>query len=326
MDKQVFMMLVNDLEKIMKGSRNMSIVEMLAMFLYILGQGQSNRSTQERFQRSGETVSRYFDIMLEIFYNMAKVLINPRDPEFRSIPQEILTDSRYMPHFKDCIGAIDGVHVQASISPCDHVPYIGRKGIPTQNVLAICNFDMQFTFACAGWEGTAYDSRVFLTALRNPQSNFPKPPNGKYYVVDAGYPQMKGYLGPYKGERYHLPHFRRGDEPTGHKEIFNHAHSSLRGVIERTLGVWKKKWSILRDMPHFPYEKQVTIVIATMALHNYIRRYAQRDIDFDESGNYSSEETSEEMEDNEHDGDGSGREEMEVLRNAIAQSLMNAST
>ncbi|KAM5551412.1 hypothetical protein ABKV19_026311 [Rosa sericea] len=50
------------------------------------------------------------------------------------------------------------------------------------------------------------------------------------------------------------------------------------------------------------------IVIATMALHNYIRRYAQRDLDFDESGNYSSEETTEEMEDNEHEGDGPGRQ------------------
>ena len=41
--------------------------------------------------------------------------------------------------------------------------------------------------------------------------------SGKYYLVDAGYPQMKGFLGPYKGERYHLSHFRKGEEPTGHK-------------------------------------------------------------------------------------------------------------
>ena len=92
--------------------------------------------------------------------------------------------------------------------------------------------------------------------------------------MDAGYPQMKGFLGPYKGERYHLPHFRRGEQPTGHKEIFNHAHSSLRSIIERTFGVWKKKWSILRDMPSYSYEKQVKIVIAIMTLHSYIRRNA----------------------------------------------------
>ncbi|KAK3039577.1 hypothetical protein RJ639_027721 [Escallonia herrerae] len=36
----------------------------------------------------------------------------------------------------------------------------------------------------------------------------------KYYVVDAGYPNMKGYLAPYKGPniRYHLPDFRRGNQ------------------------------------------------------------------------------------------------------------------
>jgi hypothetical protein len=28
---------------------------------------------------------------------------------------------------------------------------------------------------------------------------------GKYYVVDAGYPNRPGYLYAYKGERYHLP-------------------------------------------------------------------------------------------------------------------------
>ncbi|TXG72981.1 hypothetical protein EZV62_001560 [Acer yangbiense] len=157
---------------------------------------------------------------------------------------------------------------------------------------------------------------------RNAQERFQR----KYYLVDAGYPQMKGFLGPYKGERYHLPHFRRGEQPTGHKEIFNHAHSSLRSIIERTFGVWKKKWSILRDMPSYSYEKQVKIVIATMTLHNYIRINAQRDRDFDESENYLSEEDNEEMEVNAYEEDGSGRREMEMLRNVIAQSLMSART
>ncbi|KAF2297943.1 hypothetical protein GH714_005845 [Hevea brasiliensis] len=45
---------------------------------------------------------------------------------------------------------------------------------------------------------------------------------GKYYIVDAGYQQMKGYLAPYKGARYQLPDFQRGGRPRGLKEIFNH--------------------------------------------------------------------------------------------------------
>ncbi|KAK2646398.1 hypothetical protein Ddye_021593 [Dipteronia dyeriana] len=101
----------------------------------LLGLIVGNRNTQERFQCYGEMVSRYFDMMLNILYEMVKVMIKPLDPEFRSTPQEILSDSRYMPHFKDCIEAIDGVHIQASISPYDQVPYIGRNEIPTQNVM-----------------------------------------------------------------------------------------------------------------------------------------------------------------------------------------------
>ncbi|CAN6565820.1 unnamed protein product [Malus baccata var. baccata] len=297
-----------------------------SMFLHMLGYGVKNRLAQKRFQHSGETISRYFGAMLDIVCKMAIDIIKPMDSEFRDIPQEIRRDTRYMPYFKDCIGAIDGVHVEASIPPPDQVPYIGRKGIPTQNVMAACNFDMQFTFACAGWEGTAHDTRVFLSVLRNPILNFPKPPNGKYYLVDAGYPQMRGYLGPYKGERYHLPDFRRGAEPTGHKEVFNHTHSSLRSIIERTFGVWKKKWSILRDMPNYPFNKQVKIVIATMALHNYIRRYSERDRHFDDPRDYCEESDSSDDDDEEYRNyEVEGSNEIEALRNRIAASLMNAS-
>ncbi|XP_021275611.1 uncharacterized protein LOC110410302 [Herrania umbratica] len=60
---------------------------------------------------------------------------------------------------------------------------------------------------------------------------------GKYYVVDTGYPNMKGYLAFYKSERSHIPDFRGCSQPEGVEETINHAHSSLRNVIERTIGV-----------------------------------------------------------------------------------------
>jgi hypothetical protein len=103
---------------------------------------------------------------------------------------------------------------------------------------------------------------------------------GKNYLADAGYPHVKGYMGPYKGERYHLPDFRRGSQPRGMYEIFNHAHSSLRCTIERTFGVWKNKWKLLHCMSNFPYDKQVKIVVASMALQNFIRKYAIKDAEF----------------------------------------------
>jgi hypothetical protein len=63
-------------------------------------------------------------------------------------------------------------------------------------------------------------------------------------------------------------------------EILNHAHSSLRYTIERTFGVWKNKWKLLHYMLNFPYDKQVKIVMATMAFHNFIKKNAINDVEF----------------------------------------------
>ena len=53
--------------------------------------------------------------------------------------------------------------------------------------------------------------------------------------------------------------------------MFNHAHSSLRNVIERSFGVLKMKWRILKNLPSYPVNKQSKIIVACMALHNFIR-------------------------------------------------------
>jgi hypothetical protein len=65
---------------------------------------------------------------------------------------------------------------------------------------------------------------------------------GKYYLVDSGYPNEYGFLGPYRGQGYHLQEFRRRGHPQTCEEIFNRVHSSLSFVIEHTFGVWKKRW------------------------------------------------------------------------------------
>ena len=103
---------------------------------------------------------------------------------------------------------------------------------------------------------------------------------GKYYVVDTRYPNRLGYLSPYKGQRYHIQDWRDGPAPSGEQEVFNHLHSSLRNVVERTFGVWKMKWRILLKMPSYPMIKQKMIVAATMCLHNFIRENHALDKDF----------------------------------------------
>jgi hypothetical protein len=46
-------------------------------------------------------------------------------------------------------------------------------------VLAICDFDIRFTFVVAGWLGSAHDTRILNHALAN-FSYFPVPPKGMH--------------------------------------------------------------------------------------------------------------------------------------------------
>lgn len=51
----------------------------------------------------------------------------------------------------------------------------------------------------------------------------------------------------------------------------------MDGVLERTLGVLKARFPILKTMPSYPLRKQGFIVIAACAVYNFIRKYVQRD-------------------------------------------------
>ena len=90
-------------------------------------------------------------------------------------------------------------------------------------------------------------------------------------MVDAKYPNMVGFLSPYKETKYHIPDFQRGGRTVGKEEMYNHVHLSLRNVIERSFGVLKAKFPIIRATPSFSLQSQMFIVVACMTIHNFIR-------------------------------------------------------
>ncbi|KAG4920836.1 hypothetical protein JHK82_049774 [Glycine max] len=180
MKKLVFLELCDILETKynLKKTRNVSIYEQVGLFLYMLSQPGSVRNCEERFQHSGETISRHFHNVLEAVCMFAKDIIKPVDPSFRDTPDEILKDARYRPYFRDCIGAIDGTHIRVCVPSHLQGVYIGRKGYTTTNVMVVCDFSMCFTFVWAGWEGSAHDTKIFMEALHKPALHFPHPPQG----------------------------------------------------------------------------------------------------------------------------------------------------
>ena len=99
MEKEIFCNLVEVLRdgNLLTNTREMAVEEQLAMFLFCLSTNASNRTIQERFQHSGETVSRYLNTVLE-----AIVSLSPRFIQLPSIdtPIQISSNPKFMPYFK----------------------------------------------------------------------------------------------------------------------------------------------------------------------------------------------------------------------------------
>ena len=107
----------------------------------------------------------------------------------------------YSPFFNDCIGAVDGPHIPVSPPASERASFRDRSGNLSQNVLAVCNFDMRFTDVLSGWEGSIADSALWMEAISLGAVSIPE---GKYVLGDAGFPNCDLCLTPYRGVRYHM--------------------------------------------------------------------------------------------------------------------------
>ncbi|XP_014523639.1 protein ALP1-like [Vigna radiata var. radiata] len=143
---------------------------------------------------------------------------------------------------------------------------------------------MKFTYILAGWEGTTFVSRILENALDRDDPLVI--PQGKYYLGDAGFMLKSTVLTPYRGIRYHFKEYtRRG--PQNACELFNHRHSSLRNVIERTFGVLKKRFPIIASgiEPHYGLETMTDIILVCCILHNFLCGVDNNDSLLDEVDN-----------------------------------------
>ncbi|KAL7617295.1 hypothetical protein Lser_V15G00779 [Lactuca serriola] len=242
-------------------SKHVLVEEKMAMFFMMIGHNQRYVIIKRRFQHSKQTVHKFFHEVLDKMLLFAHDIIMPTS--FNLNPNIPGHNRRLRRVFKGAVGALDGTLIHVVVPANKRDLYRSRgKGDCYQNVLAICDFNMMFTFVVAGWEGIAHDSRILSEALANPHAPFLLPP--------------PGFMAPYRIVRYWLGYFRRRRALTN-KEKFNHAHAKLRNVIERAFGVLKARFPILKRMAPFSLVTQRNITLACFALHNFIRREGLRD-------------------------------------------------
>ncbi|XP_043692967.1 uncharacterized protein LOC122643409 [Telopea speciosissima] len=207
-------------------SKALLVEEQLVIFLKTIGHNVKNRINAHDFGHSGETISRYFNIVLAAILQLYPILMKPSST---TTHDRISSNRRrFYPWFKDCIGVMDGSHIPAWVS---------------------------FTYLLACWEGSASDSRILDIALHKEGEAKLVVPRGKYYLVDAGFANKKGFLRSYYNIRYYLKEWRNSNmRPVDKKELFNLRHSSLRNIIERVFSLLKSRFKILKNQAEYPYK------------------------------------------------------------------------
>ncbi|KAL5124323.1 Protein ALP1-like [Glycine soja] len=224
-------------------TRNVPTTKAVAMFLHILAHNLKYRVVQFSYCRYKETISRQFNDVLRAVMKLSKDYLN-----FQPCTLEGAEANKWI-WFERCIGALDGTYIPVTVSPDERPRYRNRNGDVSTNVLAACGPNLRFIYVLPGWEGSTGDSQVLRDALRC--QNKLEIPTGKYSLVDAGYTNGPGFLAPYRGTRYHL----------------NDAHNA----IEKSFGILKKRWSILRTPSFFDIKTKIRIINACFVFHNFIR-------------------------------------------------------
>ncbi|KAI3823072.1 hypothetical protein L1987_04498 [Smallanthus sonchifolius] len=277
MEKHVFYKLCDRLKAkgLLRHTSRIKVEEQLAIFLFIIGHNLRTRAVQELFRYSGETISRHFNNVLNAIIAISLEFFQPPGSK---IPPEIRDDPRFYPYFMDCVGAVNGIHFPVIVGVDEQGPFRNKNGVLSQSVLAACSFNMKFHYVLAGWEGSAPDIKVLNSALT--RKNKLEVPEGKYFLVDFKYANFPGFIAPYLGAPYGLIEYENGFQPQDAKELFNHRHSLLRSITDRTFGSLKERFPILMSAPSYPLPTQVKLVVAACALHNYIRDETPDDIIF----------------------------------------------
>jgi nuclease HARBI1 len=138
--------------------------------------------------------------------------------------------------FPSVTGCIDGTHIPVIAPKDDEQSFLNRHHGHSFNVLGVCGPDNQFYYLNANHGGRAHDSRVLKTSSlwrTFEQGELPFP--GSVLLGDSGYPLRSWLMTPFLG-----------NPQDDARQRYNFHHAKTRSIIERTFGIWKSRFYILK--------------------------------------------------------------------------------
>lgn len=190
----------------------------------------------------------------------AKFIEFPNTPESQSkVQQEFMEKFG----FRGVLGVIDCTHVPLRAPADNATVYFNKRGNYSINIQIICDATFKFTHVFANYPATTPDSSILDNSAI--PAVFQKDPSLEGWLLgDTAYPPKTWLLTPFIKTK------------TGRESLFNLKHSIIFSVMEKAVGMLKKRFKCL-DKPggtlQYSPQKAGTFFVACCVLHNFALRH-----------------------------------------------------
>ncbi|XP_001946487.2 protein ALP1-like [Acyrthosiphon pisum] len=268
----------------------------LAVCLRFLATGESYRSLAFSFRLGFSTTREIVEEVCEVIWKTLRPIYMPKPT--KDDWQNISREYKEIWNFPNCIGSLDGKHINIQCPINGGSAYFNYKGVNSIVLLALVDAHYRFITIDVGSYGRNSDGNVFAKsalgkALENDTLDVPPDtpieengdPMPYVIVADEAFPLKPYLMRPYS--RVTLG----GNE--GNK-IFNYRLSRARRVVENAFGILSNRWRVFRTNIQVQPKSVDNIVLAACCLHNMLCQ--SHDFQLDETNNYESTEVLENME------------------------------
>ncbi|XP_029672386.1 putative nuclease HARBI1 isoform X2 [Formica exsecta] len=173
--------------------------------------------------------------------------------------------------FPKVIGAIDCTHVKIQSPGGEEAEvYRSRKGIFTINVQAVCDSTLKFLDLVARWPDGLVQPMIFNASRIH----------ARFINGEMGDALLLGDSG-YACSNFLLTSLL--ETHTQAEQLYNESQIRTRNVIEKSFGVWKRRFAALAFGLRIKPLTAQAVIMATAVLHNVARDEAEPDplADFD---------------------------------------------
>ncbi|XP_054709131.1 uncharacterized protein LOC129218835 [Uloborus diversus] len=276
MDTDTFQFLLQKIEPLISKQdtvmrRAIPAGERLAITLRYLATGKTQSSMAFNFRVAPNTISLIIPAVCTAMYAVLQEYL--RVPQCPEDWKDIAAGFQELWNFPNCIGALDGKHINIEPPPNSGSAYWNYKHFYSIVLMALVDANLMFVYVDVGTNGRVsnggvWDKSKLNAAMEAGELFIPKAqplPNSnvlvpQVIVADDAFPLGIHLMKPFTGD------YLEEDQI-----IFNYRLSRARRVSENAFGIMASRFRIFQTKMLTTPSNAVQIVMAACALHNFLR-------------------------------------------------------